>query len=106
MAAERFRISIAAERGRSGLKVLADTLEMGDLEPFEAACKQLLATTQPVMIIDLRGISTIHSAFIGVLLFVHAEADLADRQLLVAADPKVLDLLMKLTRGVLRIYGQ
>ena len=101
MPEDDFRLVNLPDEQRATLKVLH--LEIGEVEPFEEACRELLHTGQQDLVIDLTDLESIHSGLIGVLLFANSEAHLAGRRLTVAAGKRVAATLEKLAPGLMEI---
>lgn len=86
------RLGTVPERGTALLQVMRESLEMADREEFLAACRQLLATGQPRLVIDLRSLRRIFSVFVGSVMDVNARARADGRRLTVLTTESVARL--------------
>ena len=86
------RLTSVPERGSAVLQVMRDSLEMGDREAFLSACRELLATGQPQLVIDMRSLRRIFSVFVGSVMDVNARAHAQGLNLTVLATESVASL--------------
>lgn len=84
-----YRVTAVPEKSAALLSVLRNALEMTDREWFLAGCRELLASGQPNLVIDLRGLRRIFSVFIGSVLDVNARARSEGRRLTVLTSEPV-----------------
>jgi hypothetical protein len=103
MRRNRFQLSQFPDEGRARLEVLVNRLEVTDLEDFDNACAALVAADQPQLELDIRKLDTIHSGYIGVILYSHVDAADAQKKLIVEAGDKVRELIERMTRGMVEL---
>jgi hypothetical protein len=80
------------EKGRALLRIDRDTLDMGEQQAFRSGCRQLLDTGQPEIYVDLRGLRSLLSIYLDIVLEANNEAKAADRRLTVLVGEKLGDL--------------
>lgn len=103
MPSDEFRILNHPGEQSATLKVFGRRMDLDGLEAFEEACRELLHTGQQTLTVDLGKLASIHSGFIGVLLWASSEAHLAGRELVVAADGRVAGTIEKVAPGLLEV---
>ena len=105
MADDLCNVTTFAEKGLAVLRMSRDSLELSDREAFLAACRQLLDTDQPRLVIDLRGLRRIFSIFVGTIMDVNARARKEDRHLALMASGEITKLFRTVVGSeVLEIY--
>lgn len=95
------------EKDLAVLQVLRDSLEMSDREAFLAGCRELLATGQHNLLIDLCGLRRVFSVFVGSILDVSARARAENRRLLLKTTTAVAEVFRTVIRPeVLEIIAE
>jgi hypothetical protein len=85
-------LSSSPEEGRAVLRVNRDTLDMSEQQEFRAGCRELLATGQPRLYVDLRALRSLLSIYLDIVLEANSEAKNAGRTLTVLVGEKLGDL--------------
>ncbi len=80
------------EKGRALLAVDRDTLDMGEQQAFRNGCRELLATDQADLYVDLRDLRSLLSIYLDIVLEANNEAKASGRKLTVLVGEKLGDL--------------
>jgi hypothetical protein len=92
MSREVCQLKTDADKGRAFLRVDRDTLDMGEQQAFRNGCRRLLDSGQPAVYVDLRGLRSLLSIYLDIVLEANSEARAADRRLTVLVGEKLGDL--------------
>jgi anti-anti-sigma regulatory factor len=103
MAEEKFQIEDHPGLKRAELKVKAQQLRRDDLESFQAACDQLLATGQPELVIQGKALVSISSVFIGALINAAVRAKESGSHLVFVTGKNIAELLGRMVGDSLEI---
>jgi hypothetical protein len=85
MPAEIFRIRSLPEKDMAVLSVVTDTLDIGQRGEFLTACAELLATDMKWLAVDMRGLRSIFSVFIGSVMDVNTQVRSQERRFTIIA---------------------
>jgi hypothetical protein len=80
------------EKGMAILRVGRDTLDMGEQNEFRAGCRKLLDSGLGRLYVDLRGLRSLLSIYLDIVLEANRDARTADRKLTVLVGEKLGDL--------------
>ncbi len=92
MPKEICRLTAEPEKGRAILSVNRDTLDMGEQQEFRDGCRQLLETGQDHLYVDLRGLRSLLSIYLDIVLEANGEVRDAGRRFTVLAGERLGDL--------------
>ncbi len=92
MPREICHLNAEADKGRAILRVDRDTLDMGEQQSFRSGCRDLLDTGQADLYVDLRGLRSLLSIYLDIVLEANNEAKNANRKFTVLVGEKLGDL--------------
>ena len=92
MPKEICHLSDDPEKGRAILTVDRDTLDMGEQQEFRDGCRSLLGTGRAHLYVDLRGLRSLLSIYLDIVLEANGEALEAGRRFTVLASERLGDL--------------
>lgn len=92
MPKEICHLTAEPEKGRAILTVDRDTLDMGEQQDFRNGCRQLLDTGQARLYVDLRGLRSLLSIYLDIVLEANREARDAGRSFIVLTSERLGDL--------------
>lgn len=96
MSDDRYRITVDPEEKHAALMVLTRTLEIEDTGPFELRCRELLASNQPRLTVDLCGVDRVPSTVISAIVKTHKEATEQGRSFTVCCRKVIARILRQL----------
>ncbi len=96
MSEEKYRLTVDREEKQAALLVLTRTLEVEDICPFEMRCRELLASEQPKLTIDMCGVNRVPSTVITAIVKTHNEASEQGRSLTVCCRKIIARILRQL----------
>ena len=90
-----YRVTIEPDRAEA---IMSDELSFADHGTFQSAIKELIAAARKLCIMDLRGLTSVDSAGLGMFMIAHEECEKANTSLVLRGATGQVQRMLELAR--------